>query len=1252
MRSGSVYRPDNETIADTGGDTGEDTESTVEGPAVAPENLLGEFPEPSLVSYRRIRPAKYRITQPMRFAKRYGEFNRQEILKNFALAKDLALEELDQELTGLQRYVPAAAALKRQEISLDNIFNQAERTRQIDETLPEVRRQLTEQGQRAETYAQGRLPDAVQDAALSLNVRSRAADMATAGGFGATSSVARKTSDLMSAEQRLQVANYGEQLLTGNIGTKSSLLLAPTEYSNVGQEIRVMPEIGAGRLTAQALGDINAASLIPPATALSTLVQQRQFKTSLKQRTREFNRSNRLAVNSLNAQMQNQFKLGKFGYMVAQAGVEAGVETANNNTALGLAQQAQYADIFSDFMSQAQSATQTGAIASGIGEIISAGVGLLDTLMGGGTSGQAQVPQQTVPEATQSGAVAPDISLPDGAIGTDVSNPEGVVFPDESSVSGGYTPVQSNPDGTVTAIPSDNYRAATQPFSQDTGIPLGRGTSPGTESLIKGSNVALQTAGISRIPAENYQNIGFNSAGLRMYSDRRLLQSSDSSAGSNLVTGLQRILDPTGAFTDEDRSVLQQVATVAQDALLIATLTDQYQRGDKKGFVNTILGALKQPLIESLTKDPRNQAGLQAAYNAYQMFAHWNHMSPAQKSLAIASTGIQAIRFADGTNLATKSIIKPTLAADGKTVLRPGLTVGDALQLFSAGYNVYSMVDNWDQLNNLQRLAYGTSNLSQMAALAKRFGMLGTGTAGAEVAISGAELAAAGFSSTPAYGVGAAMGPVSAAVPEGYTVMAQVGDKVVIAPAGSASSVEGAVSSNSGSLLGTEGASYVNYLEQGAGAAAIAMGAYQIYKGWGTGGEKGALNGAIGGSSIAAGLSMLGYSNPYLLAGVVAVSALSGLVKTGKHKDQVARDSVRSDLESRGFFSKMEGSHHVTLADGTQVNVGIDGTGGLHDITDASRLSDEHKGGNFGRDGRLHSYDVDYTNDLDYTANMCTGTLMRLIYGGKGDATDKIGGQLANASISQVGFNQEMTEGNFNKMIENVRSFYVQNGITSKADAYQLANLAYAEGRINESDLVTMHQSINIAFDEDGYDLAKELMGGRDKGSQIAAENAKNETEAEAKGINTRQFKGAKQDFPIKNTKPDIGLMKNLNEARKTLYPFTPTEMSENPQIGLVKNLTEAREKLYPSTPTEMSENPQVGLTQNITEVANKLNTPQIIASQTAPGNAQALTTPQMAELPTGSDTNFTPIDRISSLNLDKEAIQEINRQRYAGAAA
>lgn len=339
---------------------------------------LQNFPGVTLANYSPIATAPYKFTDPTKFAEQYGAASRKEQIKNFDLSKDLALQTLGTELKSLYSFAPAAAALKRSETSIDNQFNQAQRTNQVNQTLPGAVDALNAQAGRAATYASGSLPDSQQDKALELGIRSNAADQATSGGFGATSSAARKVSDLMSADARFKIAQYGESLTTSNINEKASLLLAPTEYSNVGSQINVNPTVSAGQLIPGFTNQINGYASIPATTALASNTQQNQFTTGLEQQTRQFNAGNELNLSEFNTNATNQFALDKFGYQVQYAGAVAGAAQTNTNTGLELQQQQQYQQIAEQLMHQQQQSQQIGGIVSGI-------LGLLG--QGSGTSG-------------------------------------------------------------------------------------------------------------------------------------------------------------------------------------------------------------------------------------------------------------------------------------------------------------------------------------------------------------------------------------------------------------------------------------------------------------------------------------------------------------------------------------------------------------------------------------------------------------------------------------------------------------------------------------------------------------------------------------------------------------------------------------------------------------------------------------------------------------------------------------------------
>jgi len=213
--------------------------------------------------------------------------------------------------------------------------------------------------------------------------------------------------------------------------------------------------------------------------------------------------------------------------------------------------------------------------------------------------------------------------------------------------------------------------------------------------------------------------------------------------------------------------------------------------------------------------------------------------------------------------------------------------------------------------------------------------------------------------------------------------------------------------------------------------------------------------------------------NPVLdVFGVGSVGGIFG----GKHKDVAKRDKVRGQLQSLGLT---DDRNNLTLADGSTFSIGFDQKDAMRDWKDSSKR--------VGKSGdKLAAYDTDYTSDLDFFSGMGGISLTRLISGTKAMEIDQVGSQIGNAAIGNIGFGAEMTQDNFNKMTANQRAIYAKAGVKSKDEAYALANKAFAEGRINDTDLVGMHQSFNMIFDND-YATAQKLSSGRWKGLEEAA---------------------------------------------------------------------------------------------------------------------------------------------------------------------
>lgn len=366
--------------------------SVVGGFGAVPANILAEFPDATHAEYEAIKAAKYNFTDPFKFAEKFGAFNRTEYEKNFNQSQDLALRSLETELQGLTEFIPAMSALKRQETSIDNQFNQQERTNQLNTALPGfvegVNEDLSGQRGRANAFASGRIPDENQDRAFELGIRSASADRSAAGGFGARSSVARKASDLMSAEERVKLSQYGDSLLGQNVNARTNFAnfqLAPLEYANAGSQINVNPSVSVSQLTSSYANAISAFSGLTTGQAIGVQTQQEQFKTGLEQTTNQFNASNKLNLSMFNAGVDNQFALTKFGYKAGYASSVAAATQTGLNTQFGLDQQNAYNEMLEKYMGKSQDSGLLNSLFSGGAALF--GSGGLSGLTGKGGSG-------------------------------------------------------------------------------------------------------------------------------------------------------------------------------------------------------------------------------------------------------------------------------------------------------------------------------------------------------------------------------------------------------------------------------------------------------------------------------------------------------------------------------------------------------------------------------------------------------------------------------------------------------------------------------------------------------------------------------------------------------------------------------------------------------------------------------------------------------------------------------------------------
>ena len=231
--------------------------------------------------------------------------------------------------------------------------------------------------------------------------------------------------------------------------------------------------------------------------------------------------------------------------------------------------------------------------------------------------------------------------------------------------------------------------------------------------------------------------------------------------------------------------------------------------------------------------------------------------------------------------------------------------------------------------------------------------------------------------------------------------------------------------------------------------------------------------------------------------GVVVGMGL-GSFKTGHSVEQKARDSWRYQFATRGIFRRTgDDKYAMRLADGRYYSVDADGSGSRATYIDGSvkefanpdKLTegDAHRIVNKqGEARKLLPYEVDYTNDLDFTGNIMVTPLIMAVGGSYNlKKTGELGqmlGLMTNGITSNCG--REFTPENFGVMTSNVRALFATQGITNKSLMNNSLAEAYFSGILSKKDYQLGLMAQNWIFDEDGFDQAAGVMNSS-RGSNI-----------------------------------------------------------------------------------------------------------------------------------------------------------------------
>jgi len=197
-----------------------------------------------------------------------------------------------------------------------------------------------------------------------------------------------------------------------------------------------------------------------------------------------------------------------------------------------------------------------------------------------------------------------------------------------------------------------------------------------------------------------------------------------------------------------------------------------------------------------------------------------------------------------------------------------------------------------------------------------------------------------------------------------------------------------------------------------------------------------------------------------------ALSGVMGMFGNGPTQGTLTREQMRGQIQSLGLTDQ---DHNLTLASGQKYNIAQNKS---REWFDPNGRRPDQTGVN-----KLNAWDVDYTRDLDGVMNVAGNALSMLLYGSSDAYTGQMANYFTNAAVSEAG-TAALTQDSFTASQSNLQAFFKQSGITTKNDANALANQLANEGRISQTQLVSIHQGINLTFDSNGFQAANQLLEG------------------------------------------------------------------------------------------------------------------------------------------------------------------------------
>lgn len=390
-----------------------------------------------------------------------------------------------------------------------------------------------------------------------------------------------------------------------------------------------------------------------------------------------------------------------------------------------------------------------------------------------------------------------------------------------------YTEIDSI-DGKPLAVPNDILATEYTNYATAVNSPSIPADPSRFGRSFRAAKSVLNTVGITKVPNKQDIKVGVDFKGDPIYSNPILANDQSVDTGKKITDTSAMALGAMGAFKDfNEAQSFAAIGRKASDSSFHSELDTLKIAQDPKGFVAAVSKFSDKNLTE---------------YTSYKLYENWSNLSPSQKSLAIAGTGIQGFRFSDGQTFETKKLT-PEIPGT------PAMSAAEGLDLAGKGVNVAPATRHWNQFATIQETLYPAKKAADVVFTANSQGLLGHGIDGRAVPVDENILSQSGAELTPHYGVGAATIPQGKGIPKGYTAAANVGGRIVIVP-----------EDNKGTVL--------------IGAPDVAnRSASQIYSRWAAPENPVRQNqGVVGGSALVGGLYKMAGTNPYSLGAVVTQS--------------------------------------------------------------------------------------------------------------------------------------------------------------------------------------------------------------------------------------------------------------------------------------------------------------------------------------------------------------------------------------------